>query len=255
MYFILCGYLPFIGESDKDVVKCVIRGVVAFETIEWVDVKAHTMDFIGLLLKKNFRARYTAEQALHHDWFATYVEKISQAFLRHDLLSNLYSFRKLNKLKRSALTVLASMLRTEDVKESHNVFVSLDNNGDGSLSISELRKALAKQKGSKAPQGNLEGVFQDAAYSSLDDKLNPFTYTEFLAATFDRKQCITDKLLRAVFSTFDKNDDGSISLSELSEGHLLGHLSLEELAQTFEDLDLNGDCFLDFDEFSHMMRS
>jgi calcium-dependent protein kinase len=261
-YFVLCGYTPFAGENKEEIEQRVQKGVYTFETVEWVDVSAKTMDFIGLLLKKSYRARYTAEQAIHHDWLVERLPKSKDPQLRFDLLKNLYQFRRLNKLKRSSLVLVASMLRTEDVMESHSLFLYLDVNGDGSLSLSELQKFMkrgnlrarsAANLDEKNPD-ELDGVFHEGGHTETP-AVKPFTYTEFLAATFDRHRCITPELCKAAFASFDKNGDGSISLSELSQGHLLGQLSLEELAQTLEDLDQNGDCLLDAEEFAHMLTN
>merc|ERR1719316_768233 len=82
-----------------------------------------------------------------------------------------------------------------------------------------------------------------------DDGAKPFSYTEFIAATFDRKACITKAICKAAFACYDKDGDGKISMAELACGELLGHLSMEEMAITLEDLDTNGDCYIDFEEF------
>ncbi|CAE8721677.1 unnamed protein product [Polarella glacialis] len=66
----------------------------------------------------------------------------------------------------------------------------------------------------------------------LDDQ--DFSYLEFIAATF------------------------AISLAELASGkllgHLLSHLSAQELTQALAALDKNGDQEIDFKEFMHMIR-
>ncbi|CAJ1426220.1 unnamed protein product [Effrenium voratum] len=82
-----------------------------------------------------------------------------------------------------------------------------------------------------------------------------FTYTEFLAATFDRKTCLTEAVCREAFTTLDKNGDGTVDLGELHSGRLLGHIDMAELKETLEDLDENGDSVLDFPEYMEMLRS
>ena len=49
------------------------------------------------------------------------------------------------------------------------------------------------------------------------------------------------KVLRATFDCFDRDGDGAISLMELSSGHLLGTLSMEELHEILTWCDEDGD--------------
>ncbi|KAL3621892.1 Calmodulin-like protein 3 [Castilleja foliolosa] len=60
--------------------------------------------------------------------------------------------------------------------------------------------------------------------------------------------------LRRVFSMFDRNGDGKISRSELSESlEKLGiHIPEKELKQMIEKIDVNGDGDVDMDEFGEL---
>mmetsp|Transcript_143294 Transcript_143294/g.263325 ORF Transcript_143294/g.263325 Transcript_143294/m.263325 type:complete len:118 (-) Transcript_143294:163-516(-) len=98
---------------------------------------------------------------------------------------------------------------------------------------------------------NMAKVFADNDSSTGGTK--DFGYTEFLAATFDRKQCLKEDTLWSAFKCFDKNGDGAISFSELATGQFLGELSLEELGQILEDFDANKDSCINFEEFKAMM--
>merc|ERR1740121_707877 len=85
--------------------------------------------------------------------------------------------------------------------------------------------------------------------------MDRFSYTEFLAATFDLPLAAKKGICKAAFSSFDKNNDGSISISELATGKMLGHLSMDEVMETMDALDVDGDCQLDYREFMRMMHS
>merc|ERR1712129_393388 len=125
------------------------------------------------------------------------------------------------------------------------IFISMDTDGDGLLSLQELRDRMDKSA----------FIDEKKVSVSVPERLSwDFTYTEFLAATFDRRKFLTERACLSAFHCFDKNGDGAISMSELASGKLLGHMSVEELFQTLEDVDANGDSFIDFDEFTTMMR-
>merc|ERR1712048_1073203 len=90
----------------------------------------------------------------------------------------------------------------------------------------------------------LDSVKTDRVDCKLDantaERCSHYTYTEFLAATFDRQQFIRKDVCRIAFNVLDSNGDGLISKDELA-GHLLGRLSEKELAQLVQEIDENGD--------------
>lgn len=258
LYFLLCGYLPFDGKNIDDISEKVLTLPIEYATIEWVEATPSTLAFLELMLKKNPRARYTIDQAFHHEWLKP-ATKPPQVDMSKSVLDRLRTFRRGNKLKRSALIVVASMLKTSDVAQSHQIFKSLDTNGDGQISLSEMQDALKKTLRSDQDHGSqcveVDKIFLEDQARAVEDDTKPFSYTEFIAATFDRKKCVTKRLARAVFGCYDKDGDGRISMAELAQGQLLGHLSMEEVAQTLEDLDSNRDCYVDFEEFMAMLQS
>uniref|UniRef100_A0A7S4W394 Protein kinase domain-containing protein n=1 Tax=Alexandrium monilatum TaxID=311494 RepID=A0A7S4W394_9DINO len=69
MFYMLCGYLPFTGSSDKEVMRESHRGAFFFHPKSWGNVSDCAKDLIRALLKRRPVQRYTAVQALHHEWF------------------------------------------------------------------------------------------------------------------------------------------------------------------------------------------
>ncbi|CAJ1334863.1 unnamed protein product [Effrenium voratum] len=148
------------------------------------------------------------------------------------------------------------MLGEAEVGPCRQLFLALDDDCNGQVSMSELvalaKAAAASGKGTKSlKKKDAIKIFQA---DGVVDGIQDFSFTEFVAATFNRKKCLTEKVGRVIFNSFDKNMDGSIQLSELAEGRLLGHLRADELVQTLKDLDLNGDAEIDFKEFMAMCR-
>jgi len=50
----------------------------------------------------------------------------------------------MNKLKKASLVYIASQLNEVEISELGKLFKSLDTNGDGVLTIEEIKNALAK---------------------------------------------------------------------------------------------------------------
>eukprot|EP00439_Symbiodinium_sp_Y106_P049760 s3314_g6.t1 len=82
-------------------------------------------------------------------------------------------------------------------------------------------------------------------------------YSEFLAAAVDHKSFLCEEVCWNAFKYFDRNDDGFISHSELEK--LLEHDALQELPEApsvrkiINEVDVNGDGKVEFDEFMRMM--
>lgn len=71
LYVFICGYPPFYGETDQEILKKVKLGNFSFNAADWKNVSEDCKNLIRMLLKINPRDRYTAEQALHHEWIKT----------------------------------------------------------------------------------------------------------------------------------------------------------------------------------------
>merc|ERR1712007_228733 len=132
------------------------------------------------------------------------------------------------------------------------MFTSLDTNGDGLLSPTELRLGLG-MAGLKDIPEYLENIIE-LVTSDGNGKVN---YTEFLAATLDKKIYHDESVLWEAFRVFDRNGDGKISKGELTslvnEGSIEGVLA-RDVHEIMLEIDLNGDGDIDFQEFMQMMR-
>mmetsp|Transcript_20465 Transcript_20465/g.32629 ORF Transcript_20465/g.32629 Transcript_20465/m.32629 type:complete len:545 (-) Transcript_20465:251-1885(-) len=254
MFTLLCGYPPFYGRTDQEVLSKVKSGIFTFEPKDWRVISDDAKALIKMLLKMDPSQRYTAEQALNHDWIRHRAPRATAVSLKDGLVENLRGFRSQNKLKKAALHIIAGQLSEAQIKGLRETFEALDANGDGLLTMDELKDGIAKASlGESQPidlQAIMEGV--DADGSGLID------YTEFLAATLDRKCYLQEDVCWTAFSIFDQDGDGNITLEELkkildngSVDKALEGRSSEEILQA---VDRNGDGSIDFQEFMDMMR-
>mmetsp|Transcript_40526 Transcript_40526/g.35961 ORF Transcript_40526/g.35961 Transcript_40526/m.35961 type:complete len:149 (+) Transcript_40526:87-533(+) len=146
---------------------------------------------------------------------------------------------------------MASQLSEHEILDLRKIFLQLDENGDGTLTLDELTEGLKK-----LPDFNQKEI--ERIMESIDtDKSGRIDYTEFLAATMERNVYLKEEKLFMAFKMFDKDGNGFITPQELKE--VLGsHLSDKD-QKIFEDLikdvDQNGDGLIDYDEFISMMRS
>lgn len=120
--------------------------------------------------------------------------------------SKLSKWKNVEKLKKVALSVIASQLNENEIKNLKELFQYLDANGDGTLTIQEIKDGL---KNSKIKANSKEII---ATFESIDmDKSNRIDYTEFLTVTMEKSVYLKEEKLYAAFKMFDKNDDGCIT--------------------------------------------
>merc|ERR1712003_508682 len=65
---LLCGYPPFYGDTNKEILKSVRKGEFDFPSPDWDTISEDAKNFICSLLKKEDDTRLTAAQALEHKW-------------------------------------------------------------------------------------------------------------------------------------------------------------------------------------------
>jgi len=253
MYVMLCGYPPFYGDTDGEVLSKVRLGKFTFPAQDWQNVSEDAKDLIRKLLKMDPKDRFSAEQALNHTWTKLKAPKAAGVNLQQNFVDKLRNFRSQNKLKKAALHIIAGQLNEDQIKKLRETFMALDANGDGLLTPVELKEGLRKAGLKEIPpdlQAIMEGIDSDG--SGVID------YTEFLAATLDKRAYLQEDVCWSAFRLFDKNGDGKISPEELravlQSGDVQSVASAEALQKMMEEVDGNGDGFIDFDEFMKMMR-
>jgi len=130
--------------------------------------------------------------------------------------------------------------------------MALDKNGDGLLTAAEMKEGLSKA-GLKEIPADLEQILKDvdADGSGIID------YTEFLAATLDKRQYIKEDVCWSAFRLFDRNGDGKISQEELNQvladGDVKGVIG-DDIKNLMKEVDTSGDGVIDFQEFMEMMK-
>jgi len=252
MYVLLCGYPPFYGDTDADVLAKVRLGNFSFNS-DWKSISEDAKNLIRALLKMNPRDRYTAEQALNHTWVQNKAPKASNVNLQNSsMVDNLRSFRSQNKLKKAALHVIASQLGEAQIKALRDTFTALDKNGDGLLTAAEMKEGLTKAGLKEIPE-DLQQILKEVD----SDGSGVIDYTEFLAATLDKKVYLQEDICWQAFRVFDRNGDGKIDKAEIAQ--VLNAENVQEqanrdMAELLQEIDTDGDGQIDFEEFMAMMK-
>ena len=74
LYILLCGYPPFYGDDDMEILEMVQRGKFDFDGEEWDDISKEAKDLIKHLICKPEK-RLSAQEALEHKWLKMYCKE------------------------------------------------------------------------------------------------------------------------------------------------------------------------------------
>ena len=68
LYILLCGYPPFNGSNDEQIIKKVKEGKYRTDEEEWQNISNDAIDIINKLLQYEPHNRISAADALQHKW-------------------------------------------------------------------------------------------------------------------------------------------------------------------------------------------
>ncbi|TXG59790.1 hypothetical protein EZV62_014363 [Acer yangbiense] len=253
-YILLCGRRPFWDKTEDGIFKEVLRNKPDFRRKPWPTISNAAKDFVKKLLVKDPRARLTAAQALSHPWVREGGEA-SEIPIDISVLNNMRQFVRYSRLKQFALRALASTLNEEELSDLRDQFDAIDVDKNGSISLEEMRQALAKDLPWKLKESRVLEILQAGVIDSNTDGLVDFS--EFVAATLHVHQLEehdSDKWhqrSRAAFEKFDIDRDGFITSEELRT-----HTGLKGSLDPFlEEADIDKDGKISLSEFRRLLRT
>ena len=145
LYILLCGYPPFYGDDDHEILRMVSKGKFDFDGDEWADISKEAKDLIKKLITKPER-RLTAQEALDHKWFKKQSPEEKPQYLKKRNLKAFKAYMKTEKLQQAARIAIAVQVGPEDIRELKDTFMALDKNGDGSITFDELKIGLGHKE-------------------------------------------------------------------------------------------------------------
>ncbi|KAG6647147.1 hypothetical protein I3843_07G057400 [Carya illinoinensis] len=251
-YILLCGRRPFWDKTEDGIFKEVLRNKPDFRRKPWPSISNSAKDFVKKLLVKDPRARLTAAQALSHQWVRE-GGNASEIPIDISVLSNMRQFVRYSRLKQFALRALASTLDDEELADLKDQFAAIDVDKNGSISLEEMRHALAKDLPWKLKDSGVLEILQ--AIDSNTDGLVDFN--EFVAATLHVHQMEEhdsekwQQRSQAAFEKFDIDKDGFITPEELRL-----HTGLRgSIDPLLDEADIDRDGKISLSEFRRLLRT
>lgn len=251
LYFILSGSHPFRGICIDEVFEKVTIGAVKFEGGEWGKISSQAVDLIKHMLTSDPKKRITIKKALTHPWFTAHKNEKPEP-VPFSIFNSLKCYKAESKLWQEALKIMVRALSSQQISQMKKWFVTIDTNNSGSISASELERAM-KLSGYQIAQEEISAIIRNNAYLG-EGKIN---YTDFLIATLDRKKLLDEEVLWQAFKYFDVDNDGVISFFDLKAAFLKAGTDFtdNEIDTSLSNMQLEEFENADFEKFKEILNS
>lgn len=254
MYLLLSGRQPFNGNNIAEVFTKIRTADYDFEHSVWSSISLHAIELIKKMLTYSPGMRISIEAALQHPWFS---DTAKAAPVPERVLQSLRRFRAPKKLQQEAMRVVVKYMPVESISELKTAFLELDRAKTGFITVEDLETAMTRAgfevASEEISRTNYTGIV--AAMDYLHQ--GRIKYSDFLAATLDRRKYVDEEVLDLAFSHFDSDSDGFITPSDLKSS-LLGpdsELCEDDIDEMIAEFDYNQDARIDKDEFRAMMEN
>ncbi|CAD8118042.1 unnamed protein product [Paramecium sonneborni] len=250
LYILLCGYPPFFGPNEQEVLLKVKKGEYSFDPSDWGKVSNQGKDLIRRMLLYDPTLRISASDALNHDWIQN---NKSKGQINIQTLNKLKDFDSKNKLKYAILQfITVQVVTTQEKDDLLKIFQDIDKNGDGTVSKDELFQAYLKiYKGDKlAAETVVEELFPqlDANCSGKVD------FSEFITASINKEKSLNRKKIEQSFKLFDLDGNGLITKQEINE--LFNDEIDEEMwLEILDECDQDKDGMINLNEFINLLEN
>ena len=249
LFALLTGKMPFDGDTDQTIFNNILNMNFKYNISKDKRVSEEAKELIDLMLTFDQEKRPPANALLSHRFFNK-RPKVEMAGSNLRVLQNLNRFQIKNKLQeRIFYYFVHHMVTRKEHEKFGKVFRTLDKDGDGELSRSELEEGF-KKLGKNLPAEEVDRIF-----NLIDvDGDGSISYTEYVAAAFDKTEFLKETRLRRFFDILDSDKSGSITLTDFTG--IIGqssNFSEREMGNIFRKYDVNHDNKMDFQEFKVMM--
>lgn len=254
LFVLLCGKPPFHGDTDKDILASVERGMPDKRIDEWKGVSKEAQSLVDSMLRLDPYKRISIKEALKHNWFVTLNLKVSFPIEQLNIYyKNIVSFKTDPKYFFQHATMaymIHHIVRKEEIDEIRRLFIYLDQKGDGKLSYNEIVNGFKKCKGYS--ERDLLKVLKSIDFS----KGGNIEYEEFIRACIDKTMLLTEENLNKAFLLFTKDPNQKyMSPSEFKS--ILGlqtKFNDKTWEQIIKTVDANNDNMIEYIEFRDMMH-
>ena len=256
LYMFLVGRAPFDGKNPEEIMYSIRNKNYDENNPKLLERSPQVRDLINNLLNKNIEKRFSAKEALNHEWFKKYNgRKLFGNFNQEEIepfINNLFNYKFKSKIQQLVIAFLVhNMPTTDKFGNILKIYRYFNENGDCKLTKEELIKGLNKYR----EKEDIE-IKVDELFSLLDGDNNGYIeYEEFLRACVDKKEILTESNLKYAFKFLDQNNSGKLSAQKIIYAFMNNKNKVFEIAinKDISDVDGDGDGEITFEEFKKLM--
>ena len=254
LYFLLCGYPPFAGDNDNQIIQNILTSKLTFPKTEWKNVSDSAKDLISHMLCPE-KKRISAKEIMNHKWFKSKLKNQNLKIISFDF-NKLNSYKNFNTFKKCILLFLASKLNPNEYSEIGEIFRKIDECKNGTINFDDFKNFIINNQDQEIMGGEPDEEIQKKFLEIDIDKNNKIDFTEFLAANLDSSIYKDKEKLRYAFDSFDIDKNGIINYEDIVNILKIENLyDSKKLAQELiSPNDINKDGKIDFEEFCKLMN-
>ncbi|KAG6735409.1 hypothetical protein POTOM_061985 [Populus tomentosa] len=264
LYILLCGVPPFWAESEQGVAQAILRGIIDFKRDPWPNISESAKSLVRQMLEPDPKLRLTARQVIEHPWLQN-AKKAPNVPLGDVVKSRLKQFSMMNRFKRKALRVIADFLSIEEVEDIKEMFMKMDTDGDGIVSVEELKTGL-RNFGSQLAESEVQMLIEAVSilYASQFQELRDWLVNEACfvlisdclmgfgsdKAEYEKKTNKGDIKTDVKAFEVDTNEKGKLDYGEFVAVslHLRRMANDEHIHKAFSYFDKDGNGYIEPDE-------
>jgi calcium-dependent protein kinase len=264
MYILLTGIPPFMGNDEEEVFDNILNTEPNFEIPQLKNVTDNCIDLMKRLLVKDEDKRIKANEALNHEFFKSGINigNLLRGKYKEnaEILKTLYkrktfelSDKKKSKFKDVVIAYIALNFSDQnEEKKARQIFMDMAGGDKHFLIKKKTFVSRMSQICKDLKKNEIENLFD-----SIDEnETGNIEYEELIRALTDKEALLSDKNLKEAFAFFDKDNNGSISWSEIAEivypeGKIPKNTIkefLKEIGQKDENMEI------DFNEFKKILQ-
>lgn len=254
MFILLTGYVPFYGNSDKEILTAIEEKDPDFKEEEWEDKSSEAMDLVKKMLNKDQYTRITCKDAINHPWFKKFnlISDVPENELQN-IYNSMITFKVSSEFLFQQATIaymLHNIVKQEDIKYVRQLFINLDKQGYGKLSYKEIVNGFSL-KLNDVSESKINKVLKSIDINST----GYIEYSEFLRACINKQNLLSETNLKNTFTVLSKSENVQyISPSEFkSVLGLQSKFSDSVWDEIIRKIDINGDNQIEYDEFKDVM--
>jgi calcium-dependent protein kinase len=252
LFILLGGYFPFDGNTDTEVYKAIKKKKFVYEDEAWSNISNEAKDLINHMLIDEDK-RYSAEEVLKHPWFTKMAPNPQRLRGAKKInIKQLENYKNNCNFKKFVLTYMATRLKEKEIQELRRMFLRLDKNKDGILSVDEIKRCFVQLN--EEQKLNISSQEIQDIFKSIDlNNSKKIEYTEFISSMLEESAYCKEEKLMNIFRLLDKDGSGKISKNELKKALNNENISDQDLKTFIQKFDLDEDGEIDYTEFVNGM--